>query len=289
MDTDRPTQGALGALLLMGLMFMLLAALLPRPVPCDTYKTNVSEVNSSLTVGGKKIQLPVICFGSPDRNISLSVKGGFFELYDFNGLIPTFTFGNNISNTTISNATIYRHKCQELHVIRQSGIRMCSSATMDIPYLPPTSSHPVVTNMNLTVINCDPCKKFNATRLVHVIWEEMLDLHVTSITPNLICNKQPQKLVIKGKDFVQIYVKKTKMTYPPTLLFNGLSLVNVTINPKSCHNYTASNVTVSTCTEMAAILPEFQILTDDDLHVHNPLPCMTSEFTVPNAIVTYAC
>jgi hypothetical protein len=117
----------------------------------------------------------------------------------------------------------------------------------------------------------------------------MLALRVTSITPNIICNKQPQKIIIKGNDFMQIYVKKTNTTYPPTLQFNGLSLVNVTINPRSCRNYTASNVTVSTCTEMAAVIPEFQIMTDDDLHIHNPLPCMTSEVTVPNAIVTYAC
>jgi len=282
----------------MSLLFILLAALLPRPVPCDVYKTNITEINTTIVLDNESqnttttLQLPVVCFAPryTNQTISLSVKGGFFELYDFNGFIPSFMFGNNISNVTIDNATIYRHKCLELKVIRQSGIRMCNSATMDIPYVAPPSRVPVSTKMNVTVVNCEPCQKFNGTRLVHVVWEELLDLTVAKIVPNLICTKQDQKVSIMGTDFLQFLVKKGNKVYPPTVHFNGMNL-NVTINQQSCINFTASNVTTQLCTEIAAVIPKSDVnyFTDNELVVQNPLPCLTSSVSVPNAISIYTC
>src|SRR5258706_520274 len=47
-------------LLSVGIMFMLLAGLLPRPIPCSSFKTNISQVNSSVTEGNHTFLGPVV-------------------------------------------------------------------------------------------------------------------------------------------------------------------------------------------------------------------------------------
>lgn len=145
-----------------------------------------------------------------------------------------------------------------------------------------------------------------------MVWEEKLGLNLTEVVPNVICkNKQEQIKIIGmtsdhdtiypslGVGFLTIILNKTT-TLSPSATFNNKNLINVTMVEGSCTSmssmrnlltpdYTVKPNVAYICTELTAIVPEFDEITNDTLLVQNPMPCVTSSITLASALTTYAC
>jgi hypothetical protein len=268
------------------------AALFPRQLPCDDHPAAITKV---LTTSASNKSLPVLCFANH------STVRGFEELkiegscMDLSEMLSSSVFISGVSSAPIwkwggveiPNATIFRHKCEDINLYQRAHVYICSYVTILIPHQPSTLRK--IEGELLSLFNPIPCQNQRFTYLVPVIFEDKLVLSIDSITPTGFCVNQTggTNVTIFGNDFLYLQMLNNKggviSTVIPTLTWNNQDL-SASIVTSSCTEFSAvkfAATRIYTCTQMTALFPQvIGTLTSDDLTVVNAEPCTGNVFTI---------